>query len=549
MKILFKLLIPYLILVALLLLLFVGGNTISSTIIEEKFNEFEKIRIESSYASDLGTAIDHKIILLTEFVVRNDPDLIKEIDRQEESFQNTLKKLEESDVDNPIYDYVKSRNDLLNGLSERLIKDVELELAVINLVSVRNVAADAEDVLEKLIVDKQEQVRIGQQELEQSTIQISRVLSSISIVIIILSVLVGLFLSRSISNPIKKLHEGAEIIGKGNLDYRTNIRTKDEIGQLSRAFDQMATKLKESQALLRLYSINLEKEVKKRTKQLDVKLEESEKSKLATMNIMEDITEAKEKLKKSYEELEGLDKLKSLFLTITSHELKTPITPIIIQTQMLLEESLGKLSDKQKDSTKIILRNIERLNQLIGDILEVSKIQSKELKLAPKETQMANCIKETLESMEPVASQKKIRLTTKIAMLPKSTFDPGRISQVLSNLINNAIKFTPEKGKITIEAAKHKEGIMVKVKDTGTGIAEKNLNKIFEPFFQAQPAYTRKHIGTGLGLSICKGIIEQHGGKIWVESKLGEGSTFYFTLPLKAVKQPKVEKTKIKPKS
>jgi len=137
-----------------------------------------------------------------------------------------------------------------------------------------------------------------------------------------------------------------------------------------------------------------------------------------------------------------------------------------------------------------------------------------------------------VESVKPIANKKRITLTAKIAKLPNFIADKNRIIQVLTNLINNATKFTPENGKIIVEAEKQKDSILVKVKDDGVGIAEKDLKKIFEPFSQVKPSYKIKSIGTGLGLAICKGIIEQHGGRIWVKSEVGKGSTFYLTLPL-----------------
>lgn len=242
---------------------------------------------------------------------------------------------------------------------------------------------------------------------------------------------------------------------------------------------------------------------------------------------------------KDITEIKKIDELKAQFLIMTSHELRTPMTPILAQAQMLSDQSLGKLSGKQKKSTEIILRNMLRLNNLIEDILDISRIQSAQLNLALKKSQLAECIKETIEEMKPLVAHKNITLDTKIQALPKTAFDQRRMRQVLTNLIENAISFTPEKGKITIEATKQKDAIVVKVTDTGIGISAKNLKELFKPFFQVTPAYIRKEKGTGLGLSICKGIIEQQGGKIWAKSTLGKGSTFSFTIPLQFPKKNK----------
>jgi PAS domain S-box-containing protein len=255
----------------------------------------------------------------------------------------------------------------------------------------------------------------------------------------------------------------------------------------------------------------------------------------ATVRDISKEKESKRKLKESYKKLKELDILKSRFLTITSHELKTPLTPAKIQTQMMLQGDLGKLNKKQKKSFDIILRNITRLNELIEDILEISRIQAEGFKLKLSKIQLEKYIGLAVKSMIPVAEKRGLELNYKLDNLPLIIADKKRITEVLINLIENAIKFT-HKGKINIEAKREKGHILVKIKDTGIGISKKEYKKIFHSFTQLEGTYTRKYGGTGLGLSICKGIIKQHGGKIWVESILGKGSTFYFTLPIKKLK-------------
>ena len=247
-----------------------------------------------------------------------------------------------------------------------------------------------------------------------------------------------------------------------------------------------------------------------------------------------ELLENKEKLKKSYEKLKELDILKDQFLTMTSHELRTPITPIKIQLQMLAQKRKGKLTPNQKESLEMIIRNVNRLDRLITDIVEVSRVQTG-LRLKMHKEQLSNIIKDTVNSMKAVALEKEITISTKIPSLPKVEIDKERIIQVLINLIDNAIKFT-KKGKITIEAEKQKDSVLIKVSDTGIGIAPKDLKQMFDPFFQVSPSYKTRNVGTGLGLAICRGIIEGHGSKIWVKSTLGKGSVFSFTLPIKASK-------------
>ena len=305
----------------------------------------------------------------------------------------------------------------------------------------------------------------------------------------ILSALV--LLARDILRPVLVLRDGAEIIGTGNLTHKIKIKSKDEIGDLALSFNKMTTALKKS------YS----------------------------------------SLEQKIEELKELDKLKDDFLNTTSHELKTPLIPIKSQIQLLMAGDYGDLNKEQKESLEMISRNEKRLGKLVTDVLDISRFRSEKLKLIPKKFSLLKIIQNTVEEMKPGAREKEIDLTTKLVDLPEITADPARISQVVSNLLNNAIKFTPEKGKIVIEAEKKEKEVIVKVIDTGVGISPKNLKKLFTPFFQLESGLARKHGGTGLGLVICKGIVEAHGGKIWAESKgEGKGSTFSFTLPVKAIK-------------
>lgn len=238
------------------------------------------------------------------------------------------------------------------------------------------------------------------------------------------------------------------------------------------------------------------------------------------------------KLENAYEDLKELEVMKSNFLTIVSHELKTPLTPAKLQLQMLKDGSLGELNEKQKVSFDVILRNVNRLNKLIGDILEISRMQAGTFKMNPEEFSISDLIKEVYYNLVQMSESKGLKLSFKFEEnLPLVYADRIRIGEVITNLIDNAIKFS-NKGEIQIDAKKDKENILVKVRDSGIGIKKEEERYIFVPFFQAEPLYTRKHGGIGLGLSICKKIVEQHGGKIWFESKVRKGTSFYFTIPI-----------------
>jgi len=236
-------------------------------------------------------------------------------------------------------------------------------------------------------------------------------------------------------------------------------------------------------------------------------------------------------------------------LSITSHELRSPMTPMKAQLQMLQAEYYGKLTKKQKESVDIVLRNTSRLDNIILDFLEISRIEAARLKFRFKKTNLIEPINRLVEEMKGFMPEKSIKIETKIDKLPTIEVDSDRVMQILRNLVNNAKKFSKPNGKIFIRAILKEKVIEFCVKDEGIGISQEGQQRIFEPFFQAEQTMYREHGGTGLGLAICKGIIESQNGKIWVESKQGEGSIFFFTIPLQPVREIKAIKLLFSPKT
>ena len=234
-------------------------------------------------------------------------------------------------------------------------------------------------------------------------------------------------------------------------------------------------------------------------------------------------------LRKAYAKLKELDKMKDEFIDMTAHELKTPLTPMTFSVQLLRGKKLGDLTERQKEVLEIIFQEVERLRNSVDKMLEISKLESGRMKPRMEKLQVEELIRDRIRNMKPSATEKYIILTQKIAKLPRVRADKECLRRVLTNLIDNAIKFTPEGGRVVVEAGREGGYVFVKVKDTGRGIAQEDMPKIFTKFFQADHSTP----GTGLGLSICKMIIDAHGGRIWVESELGKGSTFSFTLPIK----------------
>ena len=247
------------------------------------------------------------------------------------------------------------------------------------------------------------------------------------------------------------------------------------------------------------------------------------------LHLARDVTE-----KKRYEQrLKELDKMKSAFVSNVSHELRTPLTAIKASADNMLDRLIGDLNGKQVGYLTRIKSNSDRLARLINDLLDLSTIEAGKIDLRPTKLSLVTLVKEAAESLRPVAVEKLINLTVMSA-------DPGviawadrdKVIQVLMNLIGNALKFTPAGGKVTIAVTKNSAAWMqISVTDTGPGIPAEEVNKVFGRFYQIGQAGTQKTQGTGLGLAISKALVEMHGGKIWVESAAGKGSTFSFTLP------------------
>jgi PAS domain S-box-containing protein len=286
-------------------------------------------------------------------------------------------------------------------------------------------------------------------------------------------------------------------------------------------------------------------DIKTMENELTEKVTLLEGSERGTLNIMDDLQKTLEELQQSQfvikeqnVQLQKLNKIKSNFLNITSHELRTPMSAVKGYIQMMLTGNLGTISNEQKKALDIILRNSNRLERLIQDILDISRLESGTMKFIIKKTDVVKMVNEVAETMQVSADVKRIKITTETGTdVPELTIDKDRITQVVVNLVNNAIKFSPNDSKIVIKTRKEKEYVLFEVQDYGRGIPKEHHKKIFQSFYQVDSDTDVKFGGAGLGLAICYGIVFAHGGRIWVESAgiPGEGSIFRFILPAESV--------------
>ncbi len=240
-----------------------------------------------------------------------------------------------------------------------------------------------------------------------------------------------------------------------------------------------------------------------------------------------------EELARKNDELTHLDQLKSDFMATMSHELRTPLTSIIGYSDMLLSGMTGELNEKQATFADSILKGGESLLTLINDVLDLTKIEAGRLELNRESVDLRAALLGVLPVVKPRAQDKRIRISTFLPTdLPLVDADPGKLNQILLNLLTNGVKYTHENGSVSVEARTAGEFVEIWVNDTGIGIAQEDQAKVFQRFTQIDSSATRSQGGTGLGLAIVRELVELHGGSIRVQSKLAKGSSFVFTMPI-----------------
>ncbi|MBL0715884.1 MAG: GHKL domain-containing protein [Desulfosarcina sp.] len=236
-------------------------------------------------------------------------------------------------------------------------------------------------------------------------------------------------------------------------------------------------------------------------------------------------------------ELALANRHKSEFLANMSHELRTPLNAFLGYTELIVDNIYGEVPDKIRQILDRLEKNGRHLLNLINDVLDLSKIEAGQLTLALNDYAMGEVVQTVITAVEGLAAEKNLTLSVAVSSkLRAGRGDVQRIAQVFMNLLGNAIKFT-ENGEIRVSVAERDDRFSVAVSDTGCGLAEADQKRIFKEFHQADGSSTREKGGTGLGLAIAKRIVEMHGGRIWVESASGKGSTFRFTLPVRVEKQ------------
>jgi signal transduction histidine kinase len=314
------------------------------------------------------------------------------------------------------------------------------------------------------------------------------------------ALLATLFVRRRVVRPLETLRKGVELIGKGDLSTRLDIKTGDEIEVLADEFNGMAAHLNEAY-------ISLERKVAERTQELTV---------------------ANDKLAEA-------SKLKSRFLANVNHELRTPLSSIIGYARLLRRETEKQISPVQRENLEDLLRNAERLLGLIDSLLDFAKIESGKMEIKVEPVKIDALVQEAAAIVEPMLSANSVRIIQNIPPdIALVHTDREKLRQIILNLLGNAVKFT-DHGEIRVSACQQNGDFRLAVADTGIGIDQADMNRIFEEFDRGRLSSAAGYRGTGLGLAIVKRLVDVLGGSIAVESEVGKGATFTLKLPVNPV--------------
>lgn len=436
----------------------------------------------TSLTSEVKDYILTQLEFEEKFFVLKDQDFYMNFWKSENYFPKAIEKLEII-ADNP--DKRKLVNDVKNSYNTYLLLfKIEAETSFMNGNSDEEGYKIYRERREKLIagIDQnlKELVRIVDRDRWKKTraasaisIEVIKMTTAAAAIAVIMVIFISVFNTRSINRPILLLKEKTMEVAKGRYPEPLTITSPPEIGELTMAFDNMCERLKE------------------------------------------------------------LDNLKIDFISHISHKLRTPLTAIKEASNMLLEGVFTDMPKRQHQLFLIIKEECKRLIDEVNRILDLSRMEAKMMDYHFEETGIIPIIKKIVLKLSPLAQKKGIELRMNLTNeLPLVNIDHERIIQVIEEFLGNALKFTPERGKIAISALTNKKGMIeVSVTDSGYGIPEKELERVFEKFKRIEGGRAAER-GSGLGLSIAKHIITVHGGQIWAESKQGKGSTFSFTLPV-----------------
>jgi|YNPNPStandDraft_1061719.scaffolds.fasta_scaffold04868_8 signal transduction histidine kinase len=310
---------------------------------------------------------------------------------------------------------------------------------------------------------------------------------------VLISSLFGFLLSRSLSRPVQSMAAVAEALAAGDLSQRITYRSPDELGQLAEKFNLMADRIQE---------------------------------------LVDTLSEERDQLQEVLRQLQESERRRDELVANVSHELRTPLACIQGCVEALVD-GVAATPDRQQECLSTITEELHYLSRLVNDLLNLARASLGQLDMEIQPCDLREVARQTMAKFQPQAERQGVALEiTDPPDLPPAQADPGRIAQVLTNLLDNALRHTPPGGRIHLTLAGQGDHVFVTVEDTGTGIPREELPAVFERFYRADRSRNRETGGSGLGLAIVREIVHAHGGDVWIESELGQGTKIGFRLPL-----------------
>ncbi len=487
----------------LVTLLFIGLGVLSLQTITKMSRQsqlLDEVHERVHWSQDIQHALALQMNFTAMALLLREESTVEKILRENNRFNNTLARLEKEAQPEEVQLIQRIRSaqgEALNTVADiaNLVRDGKVDDAMrLQLSTEYPLYLQIEGLVNQLVQrerEKMDRLRASVAAANKNTVIL---MASSAAALILLALLLGFVTSWSFILPVQQAHGFLSEIAKGNFAATINVPNRDEFGALADRMNHM------SQELQRLY--------------------ESQRR-------------GAQELQKLNEQLQQASDAKSNFLANMSHELRTPMNAILGFLEMVLDEIYGEVPPHLKEPLTDIQTNGKHLLRLINDVLDLSKIEAGRMELVLDEYSVQDVVQTVRSSLQSLALEKGLEfIAASQDDIPLAFGDGKRITQCMVNLVGNALKFSKH-GHVTLFVERQGDNLLCRVSDTGIGIPKEELENIFTEFQQLDTAITREYSGTGLGLNITKKFVEMHGGRIWVESQLGNGSTFFFTIPLR----------------